>query len=252
MVFNFEGPPSRWMCHGGRPAAVVGDDGMPSYESDDGKLLVLDVLLAQMNGDGHVKLLSRWYGSACVLAPDGLAPLHHSPGALWGWRPKIYYRTFVGWSCMGSQQELGWRHGLGQMQAIIHGAMDEADFDMVDADHRARKILLENLTPQQQIEYHACDKFRCRGATTGNMYLIEPGNGFAIIDKHTCEIVVSYCLHPDGWIPHDDVALATKLALEDAELEEECLKNARSVFHKPDPRAPRIDQYVYDMERELL
>lgn len=252
MDFEFGDDPSKWMCHGGKPAAVVPFDGMPSYESDHGTLLVFDLLVVNFTRMGECHMLSRWYGAAALVAPGGLVPLHTKRGGVWSWRPRIYYKSLSGWTHMGSQQELSWRHGLSLIQHIRFGHLDMESFDMDEADARAAKILRENLTPMQRLELAARGAFRVRGGKTRNMYHIEPGNGFTMIDPATAEPVLSYCLHPDDWVPHDDVALGLKFALEDPELEEDCLTRGRSTFRGRARRPTRMDFYVRDMEKELI
>lgn len=254
----YEGLPLSWfMSSGGKPARVLGEKGWPSFEHEDGELLVFDLLIVQAGHNGSLHAFPRWYGAACVLADDDMVPLHHHPGAWWEWRPLIHNKdAFEGWLAMGSQQELAWRRGLGEVMHWMHGGGREDGEPMPytsieDADARATEVLRENLNPQQRIELASLGHFRVQGGKTGNWYRVEPSNGFGIVDQVTDEIVVSYCLHPEQWIPHDDVALATKFLLEDPELEIECLENARQVvLESTKPRTPAL-RHAYEVERDM-
>lgn len=244
--------PSEWIVRGGRPATALGDRGLPSFETDHGKLLVYDFLTVEraQSGGLTLMLIPKWYPMASLLAPDGLVPLHHSPEAFWIWRPQIYRLKLLDeggtcWQRQGSQTELAWRHGL--FEAIVYQRTV-----MHEADERAHHLLCDHLTSFQRLELAATGKFRVRGAATKNMYSIEVGDGFSIIDNVTCERVVSYCLHPEAWIPHEDVALATKLALEDEDLEVECLENARPVVLRQTERPSKRQQVAAKLEKELI
>lgn len=236
---------------------------MPSYEHEDGQLVVYDLLCAQATANGGMMLFSRWYGAAALLSPDDMVPLHHHPGARWEWRPVVYNRSLHGyWQGLGSQMELGWRFGLMEMQFAIHsveaGELDEdfnpdEHFSMAEADKRADALLRENLSPLQVTELATVGKFRVRGAATRNLYRIDPGDGFELLDPVTNEVVRSYCLHPEGWMPHADVALATKLALEDEELEVETLEGARGRDWERAKRRPFWEERTaVEFERELI
>jgi hypothetical protein len=97
----------------------------------------------------------------------------------------------------------------------------------VAAGARARAILLEHLSPQQRLDLARRRGFFVRGEIN-RLYFVEPSNGLQIVDPVTHEATVSLCLHPDEWMPHDDVALATKLALDaGADTEAEMLEAAR-------------------------
>lgn len=265
-MITFDGPPSRWIVHGGKPASITGDctkgrGGMPSYENTENGMVVMDLLVAMPTSNGGMKLLSRFYGVACLISPEceGV-PLHHDPAAWWDWRPLLYRRALFGWDCLGSQEELSWRYGLHQMQlamdAIDNGEYDlNRDFKMMEADEKARKLLRENTTDQQRLELAASGgcRFKCRGGKTKNLYEICIGNGFKLISKLTHESVASFCWHTEYWIPHEDVALATKLQLEDPELEEEVLTYAQVSFGDgPHLRADDWDRRAREMEAELI
>lgn len=259
---GFEGiykelPIGWFMSSGGKPARVLGPKGFPSFEHEDGELLVFDLLICQAGHDGTLRFFPRWYGVACVLATDDMVPLHHSPDAWWQWRPCVYNKGALdGWEQMSSQQELAWRHGLAEVMHWMHGGGRDAGDPMPfaateDADARAEEVLRECLNPQQRLELASLGKFRVVGGKTENVYEIEPGNGFGIVDAVTGEMCVSYCLHPEEWIPHDDVALATKFALEDPELEVECLENARQIVLRPEQRRTPALWQAFRVERDM-
>lgn len=242
-----------WICHHGAPSAAGRD--MPSYELEDGTLQVYDFMVVALYNPTVVMMFSRFWGVAAAISHDDMVPLHHSERAWWRWRPVVY--SMMGnldlelayWQALGSQQELGWRNGMFEAMGVRHFG-DE--FSFPDADERATALLIENLSPQQRLEIAQFGWFRCRGGTTGNLYKIEPGNGFAILDPRTCKEVVSYCLHPESWIPHDDVALSTKFALEDEELEVECLENARMSLRNKRRKVTMGDMVAQNLERKLV
>ena len=245
-MLRVRGHPSQWINRGGAPASILGDvremgGGMPSYEHEDGGLVIFELGVVQAQGvTGQMMAFPRWYGAVCLLAPDGPAPVHHHPTQRWEWRPMVYKLNIRGgWTGLGSQEELAWRYGLDWMQRQRHRmeagdltyeeAVEEFEgWGMEAADNKADALLKEFLTPQQQLEVTLAQGFRVRGATTGDTYAVEIANGFARIDPVTLDTLVSYCFHPEEWLPHADVALATKLALEDEELEEEFTTCARS------------------------
>src|SRR4051794_14375805 len=78
------------------PARVLGSRGMPSYEHEDGALLVYEVLVVQFPSLGAPPMcFPRSYGFVCAVAPEGMAPLHlagtpGSPHEWWQWRPLLY------------------------------------------------------------------------------------------------------------------------------------------------------------------
>lgn len=226
---------------------------MPSYEHEDGKgMLVLDLLVVNYMGDGQIRFFSRSYGEWSVVAPDGPVPMWHDPEALWCYRPIIYRMTMDGYpQAQGSQIELEWRRKLCDMITSIH--VEDFDFpDHASADERAREILEEHLSPQQRIELRALSKFRVRGGKTKNVYLVEPGNGFKLVSKLTTKVMVSYCLHPEEHIPFDDVALATKLWLEDEETELEILEGARQYVRSLGETPFSADRFAERLERDLI
>lgn len=277
MDIEYEGPPSEWISRHGVPAGAVGgwQDGMPSFEHEDNGFVIMELLIAASTANGSMMLVSPWYGTAVVLAPDGMVPLHHNPGALWEWRPLLYPRQRWGWSGMGSQNELGWRYGLADMQqanALVAEyveeerayreftpsenllyAMAKEALEMPGADDRAETLLAEHLAPQQLLEWRShFGGFLVRGGETGKTYRVSVGDGFTEVDPVTLQILRSYCLHPEEWIPHADVALATKLGLENPETEEATVEGGRGT----DREATRIvfaeERVAAALERELI
>lgn len=260
-MIEYPGTPDRWMTRGGAPAACLGDPtkhgGLPSFEHEDGKLVVYDFLVVFPESDGGYMLLPRWYNSAAVIASEEMVPLHHTPGAWWKWRPCLYRRSLYGrWMMVCSQRELWWRKGLAMMTHALHSDDIEvqlsAILDMDMADQKARKLLAEFLTDYQKSELVLIHKFHVRGAATGNLYAIGLGDGFELVDEVTHEMVASYCLHPEAWMPDADVALATKFALEDEALEVETLENANMTYLGPSQRPTAALRRARDMERELI
>jgi hypothetical protein len=249
----FGGTPDDWVCRHGAPSAL--GMGMPSYESDDRTLQVFDTLLVQYRGPDSTygpMMFPRSYGVAALLAPEGLVPLHHSEDAWWGWRPWVYERGTLGrgFTYLGSQAELAWRHALNL--AMMHDRAQMEKF--VEAGERAQRLLVEHLTPQQQIDLLAYDNFRVTGAKTKNQYAIQLGRGFAIIDRYTTAIIVSYCFHTEHWMPDADVALATKLALEDEELEVQALETAKigGTWKPPRPQHHELVARKLECDYELV
>lgn len=267
-MIALEGEPADWIVDGGRPAAWCGERGLPSYESEDGKFLVFDLLALKAGAiDEPPMMFPRRYIASCLVAPDGLVPLSLSGAHVW--RPQIYrFNVFDDeWQRLSSQNELTWRQGLsevsiGLLEAVVQRlTKDEArDHAMAASEvgqsawDRAERLLRENLSPFQEFEYVVGHEFRVRGGSTGNLYLIRPSNGFALIDPVTCSEIASYCLHPECWLPDPDIALATKLALEDEDLEIDCLENARmgasavGTPYRPDD----FQRAAAERERELI
>jgi len=250
-VFEVIGEPTDWIVDHGKPARVMGAEGCPSYESENRMLVVYDFLRAQADYHGQLYFFPDFYGSACVVSPDDLIPLWHSPEAMWSWRPMVYrLEAFTG--CLmyvGSQQELTWRHALGEMMHEMYAGKSS---DMEDAIDRAETILREFLNPQQRLELEATNSFRVRGAATRNLYRIKLGHGFEIVSKTTGECLVSCCFHPEGWMPDADVALGIKLMLEDEVLEAQALEAARSTPITLGRKSNKTERYVADLERDLI
>lgn len=252
---SLEGPPSRWIAKHGLAAPALLGDGFPSYEPMDGgkqAMVVMENGIVKIEQGGRLFFLPKSYGVWCIVAPEGPVPLHHDPDAWWGYRPLIYRLRIDGrLEAFGSQEEIQWRKMLGDIMHVLYGGAEPFDYD--EADDRAEAILREHLCPQQRIEYEATNKFRCRGGLTGNLYRIHVGSGFALVEKATNEVLVSYCLHPEHYLPHADVALATKLMLEDKDTEEETLTGARgtvlSLGRVPITKAHREARAI---ERELI
>lgn len=322
-MIDVAGPPSRWVVRGGRPADVAWDahKGIPSYESDTGKILVYDFLCAaesrtfsDLGGLGvatsRVMLVPRSYEAVAVrsvlVGDHELAALYDDPDAAWVWRPLIYSLS-DGLTRLGSQQELEWRWSLQQMnearqdmdaelgvfmitQALqtkrLYGRMPPIErkqpgekrlrknarkrlyrayvaevsrlyrcpdrLPFMEANERADAILREHLSPQQVLDLEASNGFYVRG-TVNRLYRVELGNGLQIVDPRTRTTSVSLCLHPERWIPHADVALATKLAIESGpDGEKEMLAGARKRIVGMHRRPTREDAHAWQLERDLL
>lgn len=246
-------PAEDYISKGGRPAQALEYDGMPSFETENGGLVIFQTLLCMRSHPLHGSyLFPKNYTNVCAEFPDGFNALF--PGGKRQWRPLIYQQEYSGplMFRFGSQMELRWREGIYQVRA------EEAyrtPVTVFDAEDKAMDLLLEFLSPQQRLELASQKtKFRVRGAATKNLYEVELDNGFAILDKNTCEVVVSYCLHTEHWLPAADQALTIKLALEDPELEIECLENANPSRwpRKPTRRPTRVGHELAAMERELI
>jgi hypothetical protein len=254
ILYDLRGEPKDWVSVGGKPATIW-PDGLPSFEHDDGTV-VLGLLVVQQGGDGQARLYPNWYGTACVLAPDGLVPVCHSEHARWEYRPLIYRLHMEGyWEAQGSQIELAWRRGLSDLMHWMYAGREDGEPEpglaTSEAVDRADRLLLRHLNAQQRIELASTGKFRVRGAS-GKLYEIERGNGFALVSPWTGAKWVSFCLHPEEWVPHDDVMLATKLLLEDEELEQECIGNATAT-KLPIGRAATVEEVTAEkMERRLI
>jgi hypothetical protein len=320
-MIEVKGPPSRWVVRGGRPSDVVMEthDGIPSYESDTGKILVYDLLVAaERRGtavmEGHAvairetMLVSRGYSmvaarSVCV-GDHELCALYDDPDAAWVWRPLIY-RLGQALVRLGSQQELEWRWSLQEMNEARQDVFAELGEFMIGqvlelrrrygsvppitrkeggkrlrknarkrlhreyeaevarlyrmpdrlpfmgANERADAILREHLCPQQLLDLDATAAFYVRG-TLNRLYRVELGNGAQIVDPETRTTIASLCLHPERWMPHADVALATKLAIESGpEREEEILAGARVRWLSSGRASRPRDRYAWDRERYL-
>lgn len=278
------------VSQGGRPAACLPCDGIPAYESENAKLLVMENVAYFQSGANKVPMLFPLsYQMVALRAPSGLTALHDAVDAVWTWRPLLYFLRLDGTRRTGSQQELEWRIGL--YQARLAGAeRDDAytalllealawmrtakrtreetaaeflprlealrdtpypELGYATANRRARALLLEHLTPQQRIDYHAWKCFYVRGELNP-LYRVEPGNGYQIVDPISRETTVSICLHPDDWIPDDDVALATKLAI-DAGIDSEAglLEAGKTTLRQKTHRTTDEERYAADVEAHL-
>lgn len=122
----------------------------------------------------------------------------------------------------------------------------------LDANERAERILIEHLCPQQRLDLAAHRKFYVQGRLN-KLYEVEISNGFAIVHPETREIIVKHCCHPEYWMPHADVALATKLAIEAGEdSEAELLQAGRSTLRQHRFRSTREERRAWEMEKHLL
>lgn len=276
----------------GLPAPITGSPtcekrttwGYPSHTTDDG-FLVYETLVVMFPGcDRDPKMVPRGYNTDCLLSNYGTVPLHHGVEADWVYRPNLYdlimepglpewNEPVVGWQQMGSQRELQYRQGLHEtvlmkdaiIDARIDGDQQAEDIARANwivgrwkeqkAITKADELLESMLRPTQLFELRTRYSFRCIGAATGKFYSVTPGNGFAEVAADTDQTTVSYCYHPDSYLPDGDVALAIKLHLEDGDLEEEFVAGANANSRTPklahrDSKA-RFDRAVA-MERELL
>lgn len=121
-------------------------------------------------------------------------------------------------------------------------SVDREPLPFVQANARAKRILRENLAPQQVIDLERHGGFFVRGRIN-KLYFIEVGNGFAISDPVTHRSTVSLCLHPEEWMPHEDVALATKLAIDSGE------EGEAELLEAANPRVLNFDRRVSAHER---
>ena len=77
------------------------------------------------------------------------------------------------------------------------------------------RLLLENLTPVQRIQYQKCSYFYVIGGRTGNRYRIWHGCGRNVeqVDQKGHR-VCGWCFLPVGGLVAEDAMLAQKMALE--------------------------------------
>lgn len=304
MLIELDGPAERWQARDGKSAPCLARwDGLPSYETDDGRILVYDSVwvhaqVASVRASGGMAdlgtsllLSSRSYGEACflstVVGEHELVALHHDPDALWQWRPILHSLSTSGrMQRLGSQQELGWRWGQGEvlrrkaelegrLQDVFQGCLDESasgeefvrryrlacdqaraqttDYEL--ARDRAAIVLREHLSPLQRIDLEAWGWFFCRG-TANPLYQVYPGHGVWIVDPETRAARVTVCIHPEHWIPDDDIALACKMLIESGvEGEEELLAGGRSTViprKRTEKPATALERRAWHMEREML
>lgn len=237
--------------------------------------------------DEDFMFIPRLYGEvafrSAVVGDHELVALHDDPDAVWSWRPLVYRLAPFGMTRLGSQQELQWRWGLAEVErhklelqgdladlgakcaeegksfeeyrelgeALIAESMG-GQLEQTRADARAAAILREHLNAQQRIDLEAAGHFFVRGQIN-RLYRIEPGNGAAIVHPETRRELVSICLHPERWMPHDDVALATKLLIESgADGEREMLEGGRSRYRGGRTRSTRPERRAWELERDLL
>lgn len=129
---------------------------------------------------------------------------------------------------------------------------EQPDLPYQLANKKAEALLREYLSPQQRLDLACDDCFYVRG-TINRLYCIRLGNGAAIVHPETHEEMVSLCIHPDDWIPNEDVALSLKMMIESGpEGEEELLAGARARPLGPSPKPTAEDRYAWDIERSLL
>jgi len=121
----------------------------------------------------------------------------------------------------------------------LNAAPSELPF--VAARERADRLLREHLTPQQRLDLAAEKAFHVRGRIN-RLYRVRLGDGFCAVDPVTRRTVVSFCLHPEAWIPDADVALATKLAIDAGEESEKALLEAARPYPRAGRRPPTRDE----------
>lgn len=266
-MIEFGGRPADWIVRGGRPAEVLGDvtrrgsGGLPSAEDDNGFVVFEMMRAGRKSSFGNLFLFPWRYSETCEAFGGGLVPLHHQPSQRWAYRPGMYRLTMhKNLERQGSQRELDWRYTLHTMYRVIDEGEEAIakffeDDPLLTANRKARELLQSMLGPTQLVELELRDSFRVIGGASGFHYEIQLGNGFARVDPLTNEPIISYCLHPEDWMPDADVALSHKLNLECVDLEVETIEAANA-----NPREPRRAaaskvkdfRYAADMERELI
>jgi hypothetical protein len=231
--------PSDWIPEGGRPVRGLPHEGMPAYETR-GKGVVFESLLVLHTTDEHGRVCRQYlplrYAELAGWFPTGFVTLHEQPGARRAYRPVAYFERLSDEETpkpgtrdvvrQGSQMELGYRYRF---------VYDHVDGRWERAERKALELLRSELNPQQRLELAARRAFGVWGdpelldvGRHGIRYWIQLGNGFTWICPWTGIVQVSFCFHPDEWIPDADVALATKLLIESGpEGEIEILKAAR-------------------------
>lgn len=252
----FGGDPITRVPSHGRPAACLGNTGLASYEDVNQRVLILDAVVAVASVLTGWVIATQRYQSLCEEFSEGFVAV----ASRRQWRPILHQslssRT---WVSLGSQHELLWRR-------------ETAGLEWREQTERAKKTLLANLTEHQRLEVILTNKFTVIGGKTGNTYRVEVGNGFESVIRSTHEVLLSYCLHPEYWMPHEAVALSTKFLLEDPATEEGVLNRAgifpragimralmlelgrpkQAAKYKPTRKPTRWQRFIADMERELL
>ena len=87
-------------------------------------------------------------------------------------------------------------------------------------EHKAERLLIRNLTPEQNEQYKKDKCFSVTGSETGAIYLITQGrtmNVWRLDEKGQC--IEQLCFHPVEYLPMGDDMLAQKLMLEACEKE---------------------------------
>jgi hypothetical protein len=123
--------------------------------------------------------------------------------------------------------------------------------EWVVARDRADAYLRDALSPQQRLDLAADDCFYVPGELN-KLYSVRLGNGAGVVDPETRVELVSICYHPDAWMPHADVALATKLLIESGREGEEILlsEGQTRVVAKPRP-ATKLERELWKREQEI-
>jgi hypothetical protein len=126
------------------------------------------------------------------------------------------------------------------------------ELSVVEACERAGRLLLDCLSWQQRLDLLAGESFYCRGEIN-RLYEVVLGEGFYVVDPATRQRLVSFCLHPEEWLPHADVALATKLGIEAGrDTEEELLAAANPTTMRGRTRPTEGEAAALRLERRYL
>ena len=83
-----------------------------------------------------------------------------------------------------------------------------------EAQERANKFLMQNLSPAQRQQYKKHGYFDVTGGDTGKHYRIWHGNQLNVEQIHQNGKHVRLCFMPRGGLPVGDIMLAQKIALE--------------------------------------
>lgn len=296
-------PSERIVSRHGRPAACLDlHGGMPAYESEHGKLLVMETLAVfyppRAAAAASPMALPVGYRMCALRGQSDLVALHDDPDAVWSWRPCLYHLKVTITERAGSQQEVAYRYGIHQAALAASEEEDEHTQWIIEqaqavyrryggtvpynhlpknarkrmrrayvawaeartppplaleaANERADRLLREHLNPQQLLDLEATGSFYVRG-TINRLYRIRLGNGCEAVKPDTREPVVSFCIHPDEWIPDADVALSLKLMIESGKDGEAELLAGAKATPIPARRSPaRAEREAARMERDLL
>lgn len=105
-------------------------------------------------------------------------------------------------------------------QRFIHRASQLGLMLPFEYEHRAERLLVQNLTPAQKEQYKKDKCFSVTGGETGAVYLIKHGrtmNVWRLGEKGQC--VEQLCFHSVELLPTGDNMLAQKFMLEVCETE---------------------------------
>jgi hypothetical protein len=158
---------------------------------------------------------------------------------------RIYARMLQDQADMRAQQRRAWvteqmrrlGHGLAQSlrprrEALRFPGLGPRTFldeGRSEAHERGMRLLKENLSPAQRLQYQKSGYFEVIGGRTGKRYRIRHGRSMNIdqLDKNGRRIC-GWCFFPEGNLVTGDVMLAQKLALE--LFEAEALKVANKMW----------------------